>query len=189
MSVLKKSQITDLIKTIGAKWGITDPIDQAAFAATIDHESAGLTRLDENLNYSAERLCQVWARRFPNLDACRGYAHNPERLANTVYANRMGNGGVATGDGWRYRGRGAIQITGYSNYLKVAKTLGLTIDQLIAYTQTPQGAIESAAVWWVQNNLNRFNGDMKLVTQAVNGGLTGITARVALFDTYRKLLA
>ena len=92
------------------------------------------------------------------------------------------------GMGWRYRGRGAIQITGYSNYLKVARALGLTIDQLIAYTQTPAGAIESAAVWWVQNNLNRFNGDMKLVTQAVNGGLTGITARVALFDTYRKLL-
>jgi putative chitinase len=119
----------------------------AAFLGQCSAESGGFRTLEENLNYTAGRLCQVWPSRFPNEAAATVCAGNPEHLANTVYANRLGNGDAATGDGWRFRGRGLIQITGRAAYQSFAQSMSMTLDQAVDHAATLQGAVDSAA-WY-----------------------------------------
>ena len=167
------------------KYNITTPERLAAFLATVHHESGGFKQFTENLNYSPERLLQVWPNRFDEATAQR-YCRRPQALANKIYANRMGNGAEATGDGWRYRGRGAIQITGYNNYKSISRILDLELDILCEYMETTLGAIESAAGWWDANGCNEIadKQDMTAITRQVNGGLNGLANRQFLYKYY-----
>ena len=162
--------------------GINTNERRAAFLAQISVESAELHRVEENLNYSSERLQVVWPRRFPNAAAAKPYAHDPEALANHTYANRLGNGNAASGDGWRYRGRGLMQTTGRSNYR--AAGFESNPDGLA----DPQTAADSAGRFWASNGLNgrtqsvlaraQFNG----ISRTVNGGDHGSAERWAAYQ-------
>lgn len=148
--------------------GITTPKRMAAFLANVSHETGGGRVLAENLSYSADRLRAVWPTRFPTAASAEAVARKPEAIANAVYGKRMGN--TAPGDGWRYRGRGLIQITGRSNYT----ALGYADDP--AWLETREGAAVSACKYWSINGLNATadTGDIEAVRRRVNGGLIGI---------------
>ena len=168
------------------KYDIVTPKRLAAFLAQTAHESAGFTAVRENLNYSAQGLMKTWPSRF-NSATATAYARQPEKIANKVYANRMGNGDEASGDGWRYRGRGLIQITGKANYTKLAQYIKKTLQETIGYCETVEGAVESACFYWVSNNLNAIadTGDMTTLTRRINGGVIGLADRL---DKYKKTL-
>lgn len=165
----------------------------AAWLATIAHESAWLTMTVENLNYSAEGLARTWPSRFkskntigsqvmPNALAVR-IAHNPEQIANLIYAVRMGNGSAGSGDGWRYRGRGLIQITGRSNYVASGAALGLDLVAHPELLEQSHYAAISAAESWHRHGCNALadTGDLEAVTRRVNGGLAGLADRRQLY--------
>ncbi len=178
--------------TLFEEFGIADrPIRLHFFLAQIGHESGGLTIVEENLNYSAARLVQVWPRRFPNRNAAQPYAADGERLANTVYANRMGNGGPESGDGWAYRGRGYIQITGRDGYRQVGAIAGLDLETAPELAAAPENALRVACAFWQWKNINPYCdiGDYKKVTRRINGLLTGFRDRKAWLDKVRRLLA
>ena len=164
---------------------IDTPRRIAAFLGQCAHESGGFKVMQENLNYRAERLCQVWPARFPNLAAANECARNPERLANRVYANRMGNGDEASGDGWRFRGRGLIQLTGRSNYQRFAASLGCSVEEAAQRAETPRGAGESAAFFWTANALSALADTWSIdaMTRKINGGTAGAAERRQLCDT------
>lgn len=166
-----------------ARFGIDTPLRRAAFLSQCAHESAGFTMREESLSYRAERLMQVWPKRFPSLAVAQQYAGAPEKLANNVYANRMGNGPPESGDGWRFRGRGFKQLTGRDNYTACAKAIGKTVDEMADYIGTDEGAAMSAAWFWACNHLNQYADarDIRTLTQKINGGLLGLDQRTALF--------
>jgi len=165
-----------------------NPRRVAAWLATIAHESARLTRVVENLNYSAEGLARTWPARYadmtgqPNATA-RRIARRPEDIANLTYAGRMGNGTAGSGDGWRYRGRGLIQITGRDNYRASGNALHIDLITYPEQLESPGLAALSAAEWWSRNGCNVLadTGDMAAVTRRVNGGLTGLDDRLKLY--------
>lgn len=161
---------------------IVSPMRLAAFLAQCGHESAGITVLVENLNYSSTALERVFPKYFPNGLAAQ-YARQPDRIANRVYADRMGNGPEESGDGWRFRGRGCIQITGRENYRRLAAALDKTIAETVPYLETIDGAVESACWYWRMRNLNPLAdaGDMVALTRRINGGLHGLDARQHLY--------
>ena len=130
---------------------INTPNRIAAFIAQCAHESANFTALHENLNYRSETLSKVWPKKFPPLVAEK-YAHKPEAIANRAYASRMGNGDEASGDGWKYCGRGLIQLTGKDNYTAFADSIGITPEEVSDYVQTFEGAAQSACWFWESNN-------------------------------------
>lgn len=162
--------------------GINTNERRAAFLAQISVESGELHRVEENLNYSAERLQVVWPRRFPNAAAARPFARNPEALASHTYANRLGNGDAASGDGWRYRGRGLMQTTGRSNYRAAG------FENNPEALANPMIAADSAGRFWASNALNgrtrtvltrtQFNG----ISRTVNGGDHGSAERWAAYQ-------
>ena len=156
----------------------------AAFLAQCGHESAQFTALKENLNYSAEGLCKVWPKRFTSAAMAKPYNRNPEKIANKVYADRMGNGSEASGEGFKFRGRGCIQLTGKDNYSKFAKSIGKTLDETVAYCETLEGAICSGAFFWQTNKLNQFcdSGDFTTLTKRINGGTIGLKDRQHHYD-------
>ena len=166
------------------KAGITAPRCVAAFAGQCAVESAGFRSLEEDLSYSAGRLCQVWPTHFPNAAAAEPYALEPERLANRVYAGRMGNGDEASGDGWRFRGRGLIQITGRTAYERFAQTMAMTLDQAVACAASPAGAADSAVWFWTTNDLNALAAtwSIDLLTRKISGGTTGAAERNRLCE-------
>lgn len=164
--------------------GIDTPHEMASFLAQVAHESDEFRRLEENLNYSAERLMQVWPRRFPTFEIARKYEHSPERLANYVYSNRIGNGDEASGDGWRFHGRGPIQLTGRRNYTACGEDIG---EDLVAQPElllTPFIGIRSALWFWRTHNLDEVDDDedVRIETRRINGGETGIEHRQKLFN-------
>jgi putative chitinase len=163
---------------------ITAPRCVAAFLGQCAVESAGFCVLEENLNYSAARLCQVWPSRFPSLEAASACAMRPEALANAVYADRMGNGSTASGDGWRFRGRGLIQLTGRSAYERFARATGTTLEQAVEHAATIQGAADSAAWFWSAQGLNALatTWSIDLITRKINGGSEGAAERRRLCD-------
>jgi putative chitinase len=164
--------------------GITTPRRVAAFLGQCSAESGGLHQLEENLNYSATRLCEVWPNRFPNAEAAGACAMNPEALANRVYANRMGNGDEASGDGWRFRGRGLIQITGRTAYVNFAEATNMTLDQAVDHAVTQAGAASSAAWFWTTHELNTLADawSIDLLTRKINGSATGAAERSRLCE-------
>ena len=166
---------------------INTPQRIAAFIAQCSHESAGFTALKENLNYRAPTLRKIFGKYFPNDEIANHYASLPnkqEAIANKVYANRMGNGDEASGDGFRYCGRGLIQLTGKDNYTWFAASLHISPSEASEYLQTFEGAAQSACWFWESNNLNRFAdvGDIKGLTKAINGGYIGLEDRVKHYE-------
>jgi putative chitinase len=152
----------------------------AAFIAQCAHESGGFKAIKENLNYKAASLCKVWPRYFPNMDVANAYAQQPERIANRAYANRMGNGPEESGDGWKFCGRGLIQLTGKDNYSRYAQSLEISLDEASEHLTTFEGCVQSAAWFWEANNLNQWadSGDMLTLTKRINGGTLGLEDRI-----------
>ena len=151
----------------------------SAFLAQCAHESGGFRAIKENLNYKAESLCKVWPRLFPNIDIARQYAMQPERIANRAYGNRMGNGPEESGDGWKFCGRGLIQLTGKDNYTRYAASTEQTLDEASEHLTTFEGCVQSAAWFWEANNLNQYadSGDILTMTKRINGGTLGLEDR------------
>jgi putative chitinase len=166
------------------KADITSPRCVAAFLGQCAVESAGFLSLEEDLNYSAARLCAVWPSRFPNVEAAQSCALRPVALANRVYANRMGNGDEASGDGWRFRGRGLIQITGRGNYQRFAQAMNMTVDQAVEHAATKTAAADSAIWFWSVNELNApaNTWSIDLITRKINGGMAGAAERTRLCE-------
>jgi putative chitinase len=156
------------------------------FLGQVLHESAMLERLEENLNYSAERLTQVWPNRFPTVHDAQPYARNPEALANNVYYKRLGND--ERGDGWKFRGRGLIQVTGKSNYAAVARLTGIDCLNNPALLAEPLPALMSAIAWWEGNVPDEVMGNITKVTKRVNGGTIGLAHRQSLTDEAGRAL-
>jgi putative chitinase len=161
--------------------------DLRNFLGQVLHESAGLERLEENLNYSAERLCQVWPKRFPTLGDAAPYARNPEALANRVYGGRLGN--TAPGDGWAYRGRGLIHVTGRANYELVQKVSGLRVLVNPGLLAQPLPALQASVAWWERRVPDAALHDIERVSVAVNGGTIGLPHREELTELAGQALA
>jgi putative chitinase len=161
-----------------------NPARLAGFLAQIAHESGGFTAVKENLNYSAKGLMTTFKKYFPTEELAKQYERKPEKIANRVYANRMSNGDEASGDGYRFCGRGLIQLTGRANYTKFAEDLGISIEETVKYLETPNGAVSSAGWFWDNNNLNKFcdSGDFVTLTKRINGGTIGLADRQHHFD-------
>ena len=161
---------------------INTPQRIAAFMAQCAHESGGFRTLKENLNYKAVTLRKIFPKYFPTDELANEYANKPnkqEAIANKVYANRMGNGDEASGDGFRYCGRGLIQLTGKDNYSWFAASIGITVEEAAEYLQTFEGAAQSACWFWENNNLNQWadKGDILTLTKRINGGTIGLEDR------------
>jgi putative chitinase len=156
-----------------------NPARLAGFLAQTAHESGGYNFIKENLNYSAKGLRGTFGKYFPNDEIANQYAKKPERIANRVYANRMSNGPEESGDGYRFCGRGLIQLTGRANYTKFAADLGMSLEDTIAYLETPNGAVASAGWFWDNNKLNQYcdSGDFVTLTKRINGGTIGLEDR------------
>lgn len=173
------------------EFGIDTPARQSAFLAQAAHESAQLGALRENLNYSAEGLIATWRRRFTLADAA-AYARQPERIANRVYAQRLGNGDEASGDGWRFRGRGIFQITGRANYAECSRAL--YNDEILIerpeLLEMPEGACRSAGWFWQSRELSQWadSGDFKTLTLRINGGLNGWNDRIEHYAAAKSAL-
>ena len=162
----------------------------AGFLAQIAHESGGFNAVIENLNYSAKGLMTTFKKYFPTEELAKQYERKPEMIANRVYANRMSNGDEASGDGFRFRGRGLIQLTGRANYTKFANDLGISIDDTVAYLETPNGAVSSAGWFWDNNKLNQYcdKDDFVTLTKRINGGTIGLEDRQHHYQLALQLL-
>lgn len=182
--------LADALSELFDKYEINTVNRAAGFLAQCGHESAGFTVLKENLNYSAEGLNKVFKKYFPTLASAQPYARNPEKIANKVYANRMGNGPESSGEGYKFRGRGAIQLTGKNNYTSYAKSVGMTIDEVIADLETLDGAIESACWFWKNNGLNAIcdKNDIVAMTKKINGGTIGLEERTKHYEHAKHVL-
>lgn len=173
------------------KWGVDTANEMASFIAQVAHESKEFTVLEENLMYrTAERIAAVWPRRFKTVQEAEPYRSNPAALANFVYANRLGNGKPLTGDGYRFRGRGPIQLTGRDNYTKAGRALKV---DLLAYPEmllVPVTGIRSAFWFWTTNGLDSVDDDedIRAETKAVNGAELGLPEREHYFQLALKVL-
>lgn len=184
------------------RYNIDNPNRVRAFLAQIGHESGQLSAVVENLNYSAKVLRSVFGKYFKTDAEAEKYARKPEAIANVVYANRLGNGSTASGDGWRYRGRGLIQLTGKANYDKAtnemyALPMGVDFVDEPELLATPEYAAQSAAWFWESNGLNaladQLGGDddtevFKAITKRINGGYNGLDDRFALYERAKKAI-
>jgi len=162
----------------------------AGFLAQTAHESGGFNFTKENLNYGAAGLLSTFKKYFSTAAIAKEYERKPEKIANRVYANRMGNGDEASGDGYRFRGRGLIQLTGRNNYTSLAADLGLSIEDTVAYLETPAGAASSAGWFWDNNNLNQYgdSDDFVTLTKRINGGTNGLEDRTHHYHIALDLL-
>ena len=161
--------------------------DLRDFLAQIIHESQGLTRLSENLSYSAKRMTEVWPSRFPTIDSAQPYARNPEALANKVYGGRLGNN--HPGDGWKFRGRSPIMVTGRDNYARVGCLVGQDLTVMPELLEQPHYALEACIAWWEDRIPDSMLGDAERITRRVNGGLIGLAERVELTDAAGRAIA
>lgn len=168
------------------RFEITTPARISAFLAQVAHESDEFRYLTEGLSYTAKRLMLVWPKRFPTLKSALPYERQPEKLANYVYAKRLGNGDSASGDGWRYRGRGLLQTTGRGNYRATGLALGAPLEQRPELLETPPMAALAAAQYWQSRGCNPLaddrnddndDEDFVEITKIINGGKIGLEAR------------
>ena len=162
----------------------------AAFLAQCAHESNNFKVIKENLNYKSESLLKVFPKYFKTDAIAEEYAHNQEMIANRVYANRMGNGDEKSGDGFKYCGRGLIQLTGHDNYQAFADSMEGDIDDLPEYLATFEGAVQSAAWFWETNNLNVLADaqDILALTKRINGGTIGLEDRIKHYNHALEVL-
>ncbi len=161
------------------EYDINTPERVAAFIAQCAHESGGFKFLQENLNYKAASLRRVFPKYFTDDAIAAAYANKPEQIANRIYANRMGNGDESSGDGFRYRGRGLIQLTGKNNYTFFAASIDTPLEEVSEYLETFEGAVQSACFFWDQNKLNQWADarDILTLTKRINGGTIGLEDR------------
>ncbi len=174
------------------EFNIDDVNEVAMFLAQTAHESSGYKTLSENLNYSSKGLLKTFSKYFKTQAEADAYARQPERIANRVYANRMSNGSESSGDGWKFRGRGIIQITGKDNYTRFSQdTFG--DDRILkdpSYLSTPDGSVYSACWYWNSRNINppASRGDVTAVTRLINGGTIGLKDRQDKFSKFVPIL-
>ena len=176
---------------IGAEWvdalnetfntfGINTQRQQAAFIGQCGHECGNFKTLEENLNYRAETLMKLWKARFPTMEIANQYSKNPKKIANKVYSSRMGNRDEASGDGYRFRGRGCIQLTGHANYFHAGQALGVDFVMEPDLVATPKYAALTAGWFWNTHKLNQYadSRDYKTMTKKINGGFIGLEDRI-----------
>ena len=189
------SSIVGCLNALLPNYGINTIEAVAGFLAQTGHESAGWRTFKENLNYSEKALKAVFGKYFRTVDA-KHYARKPELIANRVYANRMGNGDELSGDGWKYRGHGAIQLTGYNNHKGFNEWLdehdfeGDVLDDPESISSDPELLVLSAIYYWNREGLTDIcnTGDIKLCTRRINGGYNGLEERTELFNKWLSLL-
>lgn len=169
---------------------ITSGLRVASFLAETYVESAGYTAIQENLNYRAESLMRTWPSHFPTMEIANQYAHNPERIANRAYANRMGNGPEESGDGWKFCGRGLIQLTGKDNYSRFAQSVGLSLEEVSELMTTFEGCVKSACWFWNEKQLNQYadQGAIDHESRIVNGGTLGLQQRHEAYNRVLQIL-
>jgi putative chitinase len=177
------------ITTVLPKFGIDTPLRKAHFLAQVAHESGGLQFTQENLNYSVQGLRSVFGKYFPTIEIANTYARKPEKIANRVYADRMGNGNEASGDGWKFRGRGLIQLTGKENYQKFSDENGIDCVKNPDLLLQPEMALTSACWFWKKRNLNEFadKNDIIMITKRINGGTNGLNDRQQYLDSFKHV--
>lgn len=175
--------LIDALDRYMPRFGIDTPQERAMFLAQAAHESGHFTTFTENLNYSAAGLRRTWPNRFPSDSMANRYARKPERIANLVYASRMGNSDETSGDGWRYRGRGIFQLTGKANYQAFAKDHpDIPVMQNPDILTNTAEAVISACWYWKRNNLGAAAHDVVAATKRINGGTIGLDERRKLFE-------
>jgi len=169
----------DALQQLLPQYQIDSPQRMAAFLAQCSHESGGFVFIKENLNYRWQSLRKIFPKYFPTDQLAQQYEKQPEKIANRVYANRMGNGAEESGDGWRFCGRGLIQVTGRDNYSWFAASLEISPEEASEYMETFEGAAQSACWFWETNNLNQWadRGDILTLTKRINGGTIGLEDR------------
>lgn len=174
----------DALCEILPEYNINTPPRVAAFIAQCAHESGGFKFLKENLNYRAESLLKTFPKYFKTLEEARAYEKQPAKIANRIYGNRMGNGPEESGDGFRYCGRGLIQLTGKENYSWFAASLEIPVEEASEYLETFEGAVQSACWFWETNNLNQWadKGDILTLTKRINGGTIGLEDRIKHYN-------
>jgi putative chitinase len=172
------------------RYEINTPERQAAFIGQCAHESMNFTKLEENMNYSAEGLMKTWPSRFPTLESAKPYHRNPEKIANKVYAGRMGNGPEETGEGWLYHGRGLIQLTGKDNYTLAGDALNMDFIHSPDYVLVPKYAALTAGWYWNKRQLNKEADakDFTGMTKKINGGTIGLDDRIAHIKHAQEVL-
>jgi len=181
--IIPKNQYTQYwytaLQQLLPDYQIDTPQRLAAFLAQCAHESGNFVFVKENLNYRWQSLRKVFPKYFPTDALAQQYEKQPELIANRVYANRMGNGPEESGDGWRYCGRGLIQVTGRDNYSWFAASLDISPEEASEYMETFEGAAQSACWFWETNNLNQWadRGDILTLTKRINGGTIGLEDR------------
>jgi putative chitinase len=181
---LKKMHIgeqwVDALNETFQRFNILTPHQQASFIGQAGHESGNFRMLEENLNYRAETLMKVWPKRFPTLEFAKQYEKNPKKIANSVYANRMGNRDEASGDGFRFRGRGLFQLTGHSGYYHAGQALGEDFVMNPDLVATPKYAAMTAGWFWNTHKLNQYadRTDFLMMTKKINGGTIGLDDRI-----------
>jgi len=170
----------DALNETFSRFNITTNNQKAMFIGQCGHECGNFRLLEENLNYRAETLMKLWPKRFPSLEFAKQYEKNPRKIANSVYANRMGNRDEASGDGYRFRGRGALQCTGHSTYFHAGKALGVDFVMQPDLVATPKYAALTAGWFWETHKLNPPADalDYTKVTKIINGGTIGLNDRI-----------
>ena len=190
--------LAEALNNILPKYDITTLNRISGFVAQCAHESLGFTALVENLNYGQSGLRKIFPKYFPNDTIALQYARQPMKIANRVYANRMGNGTEASGDGWKFRGHGPLQLTGHDNVTLFAKSISKTLDETIAYIATLEGGIESACWYWKTNNINATcdEDNIDAMSDIINrgrrtapiGDSIGYADRLARYTSTKKIL-
>jgi len=183
--------VIQMIPDTAAKFQINTPLRLAHFLAQCGHESGGFRVTQENLNYSAKGLMGIFKKYFPTEAIANAYQRNPQKIANKVYANRMSNGDEASGDGFKFRGRGYIQLTGRDNYTQFGKAIG---EDVVGNPDSVSGkhALLSAAWFWSKNGLNKLadggetDATVTSITKRVNGGTIGLADRIKHFKEYYR---
>jgi len=173
-------QWVDALNETFQRFNISTPRQQAAFIGQCGHECGNFTKLQEGLSYAADRLMKIWPKRFPTMEVAQKYARNEKGLANFVYANRMGNRDEASGDGYRFRGRGCIQLTGSDAYFHAGKALGVDLWADPDLVSQPQYAALTAGWFWSTHNCNNLAeaADWLGLTKKINGGTIGYEDRI-----------
>ena len=173
-------QWVDALNETFARFDISTPARQASFIGQCGHECGNFKVLEENLNYRSETLMKLWAKRFPTLEIANQYAKNPKKIANMVYSNRMGNRDEASGDGYRFRGRGCIQLTGHANYFHAGKACDEDFVMNPDLVATPKYAAMTAGWFWNTHKLNQYADirDYTMMTKKINGGTIGLNDRI-----------
>ena len=179
------------LNDVFTKYDINTPQRQAAFIGQCAHESGNFKTVIENLNYSANALFSLWNKRFPNMEIANEYARQPQRIANKVYSDRMGNGDEASGDGFKYRGRGLIQCTGKSLYKECGDVIGVDLIDNPDLLCEPEYAALSAGWFWATRGLNSYADKMDIegMTRKINGGLNGLDDRKAHIEKALQVLS